>query len=119
MITDYRNIIFTRNKNQSGCNNNDALEVSVYSALKIPWKQDYRTYHVKSNFTLTEIRTTGCKFPGSQNVNYKTSKAGFWLTRSHLVKNDLNGHFLTDQPGQPFNVDPGNTAGFDLPPPPP
>ena len=91
------------------------MKVSANSVLyNLSWGQDYPTYHGYGVYAWTELTTTGYKFPGSQNVNYKTSKTGFWLTISHLVKNDLNGHFLTDQPGQPFNGDPGNTAGIDF-----
>lgn len=80
-------------------------------------EQFYSNYLAVNVYPWAGLTTTGLKFPGSQHVNYKTSNTGFWLTFSHLVKNDLNGHFLTDQPGQPFNGDPGNTTGFDLPPP--
>jgi hypothetical protein len=41
-------------------------------------------------------------FPGYsyvQTVAYMQCK----YSTSSLMKNDLNGHFLTDQPGQPFN----------------
>ena len=118
MITKHKNISYFIPDNQPGYNSIDSTVVSVNTSF-----HDYsRTGNIMifitgSVNTWTKPTTTGYKFPGSQHVNYKTLKTGFWLTRSHLVKNDLNGHFLTDQPGQPFNGDPGNKAGFDLPPP--
>ena len=118
MITEYKNILFSSNNNQTGQNSNVTNEVSAnFVFYNHSCKQDYPSYHGYGVYAWTDLTTTGYKFPGSQHVNRKTAKAGFWLTISHLVKNDLNGHFLTDQPGQPFNGDPGNKAGFDLPPP--
>jgi hypothetical protein len=67
---------------------------------------------------VTIIHTkTGIVFPGSRHVKPEADPTETKFTCSHLTKNDLNGLFLTDQPGQPFNGDPGNTAGSDLPPP--
>jgi hypothetical protein len=47
-------------------------------------------------------------YPYVQTVAYLQCK----YSTSSLMKNDLNGHFLTDQPGQPFNRDIPEHAGM-------
>jgi hypothetical protein len=41
-------------------------------------------------------------FPNSPDVHFIAYLKGFYCTSTYLMKNDLNGHFLTYQPGQPF-----------------
>jgi hypothetical protein len=50
------------------------------------------------------------KCPYVQTVAYMQCK----YSTSSLMKNDLNGHFLTDQPGQPFNRDIWEHAGIGV-----
>lgn len=113
MITKYKQISFTIPKLQHGYYSVDATfvlaDAHFYYFLQ---QQDFSICYTGNGYALTDQTTTGFKFPGSQDVNYKTSKTGFWFTISHLVKNDLNGHFPTDQPGQPFTWDIREHAGI-------
>jgi hypothetical protein len=49
--------------------------------------------------------------PIVQPIAYLT---GFYCTTSYLMKNDLNGNFLTDQPGQPFTREIREHAGIGV-----
>lgn len=71
----------------------------------------------KYNRDLPHCKITGNEFPGSRKMNIHNLNESMKFFTLHLLKDDLNGYFLYDQPGQPFDRDPGNTSGFDLPPP--
>ena len=61
------------------------------------------------------IHASACNvFPGFQHVIITGLPKSYMIAFSYLMKNDLNWHFLTDQPGQPFKQNPGNTSGADF-----
>jgi hypothetical protein len=53
-------------------------------------------------------------FPNSPDVQYIAYLKGFYCTSTYLMKNDLNGHFLTYQPGQPFAGKIWKHAGIEV-----
>jgi hypothetical protein len=55
-------------------------------------------------------------FPKSPDVNIPAYLQGFYSTSPYLMKNDLNGLFPTDQPGQPFKRDNREHAGIGVRP---
>jgi hypothetical protein len=51
-------------------------------------------------------------FPDSLSVQPIANLQRYYSTSTYLMKNDLNGYFLTDQPGQPFNENVREHAGM-------
>ena len=51
-------------------------------------------------------------FPTSPDVHIPAYLQGNYSTSPYLMKNDLNGLFPTDQPGQPFKRDNREHAGI-------
>ena len=55
-------------------------------------------------------------FPTSPDVHTLAYLQGNYSTSPYLMKNDLNGLFPTDQPGQPFKRDIREHAGIGVQP---
>jgi hypothetical protein len=55
-------------------------------------------------------------FPKSPDVHISAYLQGFYSASPYLMKNDLNGLFPTDQPGQPFTWDIRERAGIGVRP---
>jgi hypothetical protein len=81
--------------------------------------------HASTNNMREDVDYSGCSasglihasagyvFPGL-HVIITGFEQSHIFTSSYLMKNDLNGQFLINQPGRPFKQNPGNTAGADF-----